>query len=225
MDETCQGLVLRMRPLTETSLIIHWFTEELGRLTTVAKGARRMKSPFRGKVDLYYLAEFSFARSRRSDLHTLREVKLIETHEGLRLNLEYLRQAAYCATLLEQNTEPENAMPGLFRAFAAFLRWLPLQPPGPIAVLAWEMKFLGEAGLKPRLAESRLTGGTRQFLERLAGASWEEMARLRPSSSQMREMEQFLHGFLIYHLGRLPPGRGEALSERQKAEGRRQKLF
>ena len=65
MVETATGLVLRTRPLTETSLIVQWLTPNLGRLATVAKGGRRPKSPFRGKVDLFYLADFSFARSRR----------------------------------------------------------------------------------------------------------------------------------------------------------------
>ena len=46
--ERATGLVLRTRPLTETSLIVLWLTREAGRLATVAKGARRPKSPFRG---------------------------------------------------------------------------------------------------------------------------------------------------------------------------------
>ena len=73
MTESATGLILRARPLTETSLIIHWLTPDLGRIAMVAKGARRAKSPFAGKLDLFYLADFSFNRSRRSDLHTLRE--------------------------------------------------------------------------------------------------------------------------------------------------------
>ena len=84
MIESTQGIILRTRPLTETSLIIHWLTPDLGRIATVAKGARRAKSPFAGKLDLFYLVDFSFSRSRRSDLHTLREVSLRETHGEIR---------------------------------------------------------------------------------------------------------------------------------------------
>ena len=61
------GLILRTRPLTETSLIVNWLTPEFGRLATVAKGARRARSPFRGLLDLFYLCDLSFARSRRSE--------------------------------------------------------------------------------------------------------------------------------------------------------------
>jgi DNA repair protein RecO (recombination protein O) len=53
MIETATGLIFRTRSLTETSLIVQWLTPHLGRLATVAKGARRVKSPFHGKLDLF----------------------------------------------------------------------------------------------------------------------------------------------------------------------------
>src|SRR5207247_2687407 len=114
MDERAHGIVLRVHPLTETSLIIRWLTLEFGRLATVAKGARRAKSPFRGKLDLFYLADFSFSRSRRSELHSLREIGSPETHPGLRHELAYLRQASYVAALIEQTTEMESPIPLIF---------------------------------------------------------------------------------------------------------------
>src|SRR5438445_6488303 len=114
MTESTTGLILRTYPLTETSLIVHWLTPDAGRISTVAKGARRPKSPFRGKLDLFYLADFSFTRSRRSDLHALREVSLRERHGILRQDLGYLQQASYCAALIQQTTETETPLPGVF---------------------------------------------------------------------------------------------------------------
>src|SRR3974377_16958 len=105
MIESATGLILRTCPLTETSLIVRWLTPDFGRLATVANGPRRSKSPFAGKLDLFYLAVFSFSRSRRSELHNLREVSLREMHRALRLEIGYLDQASYCAALVEQTTE------------------------------------------------------------------------------------------------------------------------
>ena len=82
--ERATGLVLRIRPLTDTSLIVQWLTRDTGRLATVARGARRPKSPFRGQMDLFYLADLSYAHSSRSELHQLREVRLLESHAALR---------------------------------------------------------------------------------------------------------------------------------------------
>src|SRR5271170_6621376 len=107
MTESTHGIILRTRPLTETSLIVHWLTPDLGRIATVAKGARRPKSSFRGQLDLFYTADFSFIRSARSELHNLRETKTLATHAKLREDLVWLQQASYAAALIEQTTETE----------------------------------------------------------------------------------------------------------------------
>jgi DNA repair protein RecO (recombination protein O) len=211
--ERATGVVLRVRPLTDTSLIVHWLTRDLGRLAAVAKGARRPKSPFRGQIDLFYLTDLTFSRSRRSELHTLREARLLETHASLRQNLDYLRQASYCAALIEQTTELETPLPALFGHFTGFLAQLPKQPAQPQAIFAFEMKLLEELGLKPNLGGSRLTGGSRQILEKFITAEWPAVNQLRLSAAQSSEIRLFLHGFLIYHLEKIPRGRAQALAE------------
>jgi DNA repair protein RecO (recombination protein O) len=205
------GLVLRTRPLTETSLIVQWLTRDFGRMATVAKGARRPKSPFRGQIDLFYLADLSFARSSRSDLHTLREVRLLETHAGLRPELIYVQQASYCAALIEQTAEPDAPMPAVFENFRALLEELPQHPAQPQTIFGFEMKWLQELGLNPKLAATGLTQGTKQILERLLEMNWPQIFQLRLSAAQVREIRLYLHGFIIYHLDRIPRGRTAAL--------------
>ncbi len=211
MIETATGVVLRTRPLTETSLIVQWLTPTLGRIATVAKGARRPKSPFCGKLDLFYLADFSFSRSRRSELHTLSEVILHETHASLRREFGYLRQASYCAALIEQATETETPLPGLFDLIMGMLAHLPARPPDPQTVLAFELKLLNALGLTPVLEQSKLTVGGRRLAEWLTENDWPGIGRLRSSREQVVELRQFLHGFVIFHLGKIPKGRAGAL--------------
>jgi DNA repair protein RecO (recombination protein O) len=212
MIQNATGLILRTRPLTETSLIIHWLTPDFGRIATVAKGARRAQSPFGGKLDLFYLADFSFSRSRRSDLHTLREVSLRETHGALRQDLGRLRQAAHAASFVEQATETETPLPAVFELMREFLTSLCRQPCAPQMVLAFELKFLLELGLKPDLGETKLTPGAKQLVRALTRTGWPAVSRLKPTPAQAGELRQFLHGFLIFHLGRLPRGRAAALA-------------
>jgi DNA repair protein RecO (recombination protein O) len=209
--ESATGIILRTRPFTETSLIVNWLTAEQGRISTVAKGARRSKSPFAGKLDLFYQADLSFVRSRRSELHTLREVSLRETHRALRDELGYLQQAAYCAALLGQVTEPDTPLPGLFGLMQGVLDHLPRQSPLPQTVFAFELKLLAELGLAPDLADSKLTAGARRIAEALTANDWLAIARLKLSEAQARELRQFLHGFLIFHLGHFPKGRVTAV--------------
>ena len=211
MVETASGLVLRTRPLTETSLIVHWISAGPGRLATVAKGARRPKSPFFGKLDLFYLADFSFNRSRSSELHTLREVSVRETHSFLRQNVAYLQQAAYCVRLIEQTTETEAPLAPVFTLLSTLLTALAAQPPQPQSIFGFELKLLGELGLKPELSETDLTGGARALIGHLEQADWEGIARLRMNPGQSAEVSHFLQRFLMFHLGGVPKGRDAAL--------------
>jgi DNA repair protein RecO (recombination protein O) len=213
MIESASGIILRTRPLTETSLIVHWLTAEVGRVATVAKGARRPKSPFAGRLDLFYAADLSFSRSRTSDLHHLREVKLHETHGAIREDILTLQQAGYAAACIEQATETETPLPEVFELTRGFLKHLCGQPPRPQNIYAFEFKLLRELGLEPDLMETRLTPGAKKIVETLSAGSWADSARLKLSAAQHEELRQFLHGFLIFHLGRLPRGRAAALAE------------
>ena len=211
MIETATGVVLRTRLLTETSLIVHWLTPGAGRLATVAKGALRPKSPFRGKLDLFYHADFTFSRSRRSDLHTLCEVSLRETHPALRQDLARLRQASYCVALIEQATEPEAPLPVIFDLMLGLLHYLGAHGPGPQPLFAFELRLLAELGLQPDLEPSKLSPATKQMALALIEQDWNAVAQLSPERAQVAELRRFLHGFLIYHLGRIPKGREAAL--------------
>ena len=213
MTESTTGIVLRTRPLTETSLIVHWLTPHFGRVATVAKGARRTKSPFAGKLDLFYIADFSFSRSRSSDLHNLREVGLRATHGAIREDMMKLQQAAYAAAFIEQATETESPLPEIFELTRSFLDLLCRQAPQPQNIFALELKLLRELGLEPDFAETRLTPGAKKIVQTLLAGDWSSGSRLKLSAAQSAELRQFLHGFLIFHLGRLPRGRAAALGD------------
>ena len=142
--DRAQGLILRTRLFTETSLIVNWLTAEFGRISTVAKGARRAKSPFRGKLDLLYEAEFSFQRSQRSELHTLREVVFGEIHTSPCATISAIcNRPLIVPPLIEQTTERETPLPVVFE----LMRRIPALtathvPPRPQSVFAFELKLL-----------------------------------------------------------------------------------
>jgi len=213
MIESTAGIILRTRPLTETSLIVHWLTRDWGRLATVAKGARRPRSPFLGQLDLFYVADFSFSRSRRSDLHVLREVAVREIHSALRADLLRLRGAAYAAALVEQATEAETPLPAVHDLLLGYLERLCHKPAPPQLVFAFELKFLHELGLGPAPQKTSLTPGAIQIVHALTRNDWPACSRLRLSEAQKAELRRFLHGFLVFHLGRLPRGRAAALAQ------------
>jgi len=214
MIESATGIVLRTRPLTESSLIVHWLTAEHGRISTAAKGAHRPKSAFAGKLDLFYQARFTFNRARQSQLHTLREIKLDNVHPALRRELGCLQQAGYAAALIEQTTETDTPVPAIHELLRGLLEALPHQPAQARTVYAFELKLLRELGLFPDLEKTKLSRKTRELILGLSNGTLLEINALKATASEARELRQFLHGFLIYHLGRIPKGRAAALGAR-----------
>lgn len=112
--QSTAAILLRKRKFSDTSLIVSWCTESLGCIHTVAKGARRPKSPFAGKLDLFFEAEIQIAPSRKSNLHTLTEVVLRNPFGGIRRKYLRTQTAAYFVELIELCTERDHREPELF---------------------------------------------------------------------------------------------------------------
>lgn len=159
--ETTAAILLRKTRLTETSLIITWFTAEHGKIKTVAKGARQPKSRFAGLLDLFFDCEIQFARSRRSELHILREVALTNAHEGLRVDFDRVALASYFVELIEVVTEPDHAVPEIYTLLQRGFGYLSEKPATLRALLHFESELVrmlgiqGQAGVTPAVAIGR----------------------------------------------------------------------
>lgn len=212
MEERTTGIILRTRLLTETSLIVQWLTAEAGRISTVAKGARRPKSPFRGKLDLFHEADLVFRRSSRSDLHTLQEIALRGTHPELRTDWGRLSQAGYGVALLELTTETDTPLPEAWELFRGFLGEVCSAPSAVRTILALELRHLSDLGQFPELERSSLSLLARRWAVELLERPWPELRDLPEPPAAADALVRFLHGFLVHELGRLPRGRAEALA-------------
>jgi DNA repair protein RecO (recombination protein O) len=145
--ESTAAILLRKRTFSDTSLIVSWCTESLGCIQTVAKGARRAKSPFAGKLDLFFEAEIQIARSRKSNLHTLTEVVLRNPFAGIRRNYLRTQTAAYFVELIEICTERDHHEPELFSLLRRAFGYLDMNDPTPRAVSHFETELARIAGV------------------------------------------------------------------------------
>jgi len=145
--ESTEAILLRKRKFSDTSLIVAWCTESFGCIQTIAKGARRLKSPFAGKLDLFFEAEISIVRSRKSDLHTLTEVVLKDPFPGIRSNYLRTQTAAYFVELIEICTERDHREPDLFVLLRRAFGYLNANDPTPRAVSHFEKELARIAGV------------------------------------------------------------------------------
>jgi DNA repair protein RecO (recombination protein O) len=145
--ESATAILLRKRKLSDTSLIVHWCTDSLGVVQTVAKGARQAKSAFAGKLDLFFEAEIQISRSRKSNLHTLREVALRNPYPGIRETYLRMQTAAYFVELVEICTETDHHDAELFALLQRAFGYLSTSDPTLRAVTHFEAELARLAGV------------------------------------------------------------------------------
>jgi DNA repair protein RecO (recombination protein O) len=112
--EKTSAILLRKTPWSETSLIVAWLTERFGTVRTVARGARRPKSPFAGTLDLFYGADISFSINNKGDLHTLREVSLKTVFDVSEAGSAGFYLASYFGELAGIAAPPMHPAPEIF---------------------------------------------------------------------------------------------------------------
>jgi len=176
--ETTAAILLRKTRLSDTSLIITWCTEIHGKIKTVARGARRSKSAFSGKLDLFFMADIQWVRSRKSELHILREVVLREPHEGIRKDYRRVQLASYFVELIDLATEPDHAVPELYDLLLRALAYLNTTPPTRRALLHFESELARLTGVWD--ASSAPADALAQTLGRLPLARVELISQLTP---------------------------------------------
>ena len=142
-----RGFIIGRMPFGNTSLILRTLTQPGGRLTFMAKGATRPKSPFAGQIDLFYLADFQYQPARSGEMHTLREIRLVEAHLGLRRSYANLVAAQYFAGLIEAVTETGTPLADEFTLFEKALGYLCETDVTWRAVERFEARVLALAGI------------------------------------------------------------------------------
>lgn len=175
-----RAIVIRLTRLTETSLIVHWFTQSHGLVKTVAKGARKPGSPFAGRLDLFFGGEISYQNARRGELHALREVVIQEWREGLRKSYGSTLFAAYCCQLTESAVEPEHPEPQLYELLVRALNHIDTNEPSMRALLHFERELATMLGVSHEKREA--ASSLRETLGSLPSSREELVARIGGAS-------------------------------------------
>jgi DNA repair protein RecO (recombination protein O) len=145
--EKSHAILIRKTLLTETSLIVHWCSQEHGIIRTVAKGARRPSSGFAGKLDLFYSADLVWVPAKKSDLHTLKELEVTDFRLGVQTTWLRVLCASYFVKLLESVAEEETPVASLYDLLRRALDFLTTRDPTRKAVLHFERELAHDLGV------------------------------------------------------------------------------
>jgi DNA repair protein RecO (recombination protein O) len=146
------ALIIRTVEVFETSLVATLFTRELGKVSVLAKGARRLKSPFQGGLDLLGVSDIVLFPKASEALDLLVESTPVERFASLRRDLAALYAGYYIAELLGGLTDFHDPHPKLFDAARITLRHLGEAELRTRRIARFELACLRELGLLPSLS-------------------------------------------------------------------------
>jgi DNA repair protein RecO (recombination protein O) len=215
-----EGIVLRTLRFGEADRILHLYTPNRGRMSAIAKGVRRSRSRFGGRLEPFFRLQLVLYEGR-SDLLTVTSAETVAPHARLRSDARALDAAARAADAVGRLFESTDPNPAVFHLLANELGLLDADP-GRHATqanqLAFRLKLLVAAGLSPQLSGCAVCG-EREHLAGFSGAAGGVVCGACEGSGF--PLGEEAHGFMVEALGRPlaeAPAAGElALRQAERA--------
>jgi len=151
MDLSTRGLVLREVNYKESDKILTILTEDAGKLTVSARGARKKMGKYTASSQLLAFSELDLYE--RQGRWSLKEGRVLELFDGLRQDILLLSIGAYFAELLEAVSDVDYLDPGLLTLGLTGLHVLSGGTRDPKLVkAAFELRLMCLAGYAPEVS-------------------------------------------------------------------------
>lgn len=154
--------ILHTSPYQNTSLLVDAFTAEYGRVRFVAKGAKRLKSAFAGKLEVFMPVLLSW--NGRGDLYTLTDAEQANGQQRTFLNGQLqlrgssLLSSYYVNELILRFLTLEDPHTELFNHYISTLDKLILKKNIEVTLRVFEKYLLQESGYSLLLTHDAQTG-------------------------------------------------------------------
>ena len=147
--EKTEAVVIRLADFSESSRVVTLFTRDFGKISALAKGAKRLKGPFESALDLLSRVNVVFLPKSSDSLDLLTEAQLVARFQPRPRELMSLYGGYYVAELLAGLTETHDPHPQLYDAAVATLQRLGDAPDLRLTILWFETQLLREIGHLP----------------------------------------------------------------------------
>jgi DNA repair protein RecO (recombination protein O) len=240
-----EAVVLRSMRYGEADRILHLYTPHRGRVGAIAKGVRRARSRFGGRLEPFFRLHIELHEGR-GELLTVTGAQTIDGHARLRGDARALDAAARACDAVGRLFETSEPHPGVFNLLCRQLSLLderaggaraaasdPQSPTatdedvdvrerestgGRAAALAFRLKLLLAAGLAPQLGACA-SCGEHEHLVGFSGAAGGVVCGACEAGSF--PLQEEAHGFMVDALGRalteVPHASAPALGQVERA--------
>lgn len=191
--------MLRSIRCGEADRILHLYTPSRGRVSAIAKGVRRVKSRFGGRLEPFFRIAAEMHEGR-GDLLTVTGASTIESHPRLRSDAGAIDAAARACAAVGRIFETDEPHPNVFNLLCRHLSLLNERPEDATRArsLAFRLKLLHAAGFAPQLAACATCGESDHLTGFSGAAGGVVCAACEAGSFPIGEQA---HGFMVACLG------------------------
>lgn len=143
------AVVLRHSDWGEADRLLWLFTQEMGKVRVLAKGARKIRSRKAGHLEPFMRVHLLLAKGREILLVT--QAETIEAYLPLHEDLEGITYASYAVELLDRFTYEEGENRPLYQLLVDTLSRLSQMPEKDMVIRYYELRLLDLVGFRPQL--------------------------------------------------------------------------
>ncbi|MFP3357651.1 DNA repair protein RecO [Planococcus citreus] len=158
MQNQLEAIVIRTRPYGENNKIVTLFTKEAGKITCMARGAKKPASRLAAITQPFTHGVFSIYKGR--GMGTLQAGDQLESLRYIREDIMATAYASYVTELIDRLTEQDEPQPAIYDMLYQALHAIADGYDPEAITLFVEWKMLRVAGLTPTLHECANCGAT-----------------------------------------------------------------
>jgi DNA repair protein RecO (recombination protein O) len=223
-----EAIVLRSIRYGEADRVLHLYSATRGRIGAIAKGSRRLRSRFGGRLEPFFRLELVLYEGR-GDLATVTAADTVQAHADLRHSAAALAAASRACDAVLRLLDSEQPNPGAYNLLCRYLAILDggeaeAEAPavdgavGLATALAFRLKLALAAGFTPELASCARCGES-DGLSGFSGAAGGVVCGACERGGF--PLSEEAHRFMVESLGRplaqAPPASDLALRQAERA--------
>jgi DNA repair protein RecO (recombination protein O) len=214
-----EAIVLRSIRYGEADRVLHLYSRERGRIGAMAKGVRRVKSRFGGRLEPLFRVEL-VAHEGRGELCTVTSVETVDAHPSLRERRDALERATEACDAVLRLLDSQEPNRAAYNLLSRELQLLDREAGAATRAqaLAFRLKLLLAAGFAPELAACASCGEREHLAAFSASAGGVACPGCEAGSFPLdSEAHRFLVEALTRPLNEFPAASERALGQADRA--------
>jgi len=168
------AIVLHSKKQGETSKIVTLYTREFGKLTTMAKGSRGVRSKYLGVLETFNYIDIVFYKKEGRGIQYLSQASIIEPFQNIHTVLGKMTLASIPCEIIHRGEEDSHSHPKVFTLLLDTIRALEQNDKNLRNIVrTFLMRYLTFAGFEPSLDAchscGRTEAGDRSYFSLLHG--------------------------------------------------------